>query len=386
VHHIMKACNSLQPVPPKIPVDAWVGDAVVEIVDDVVLRDVRDGGTDVEEATCVGLQELVTFLFALGKIMTSTCTSNRSLEVVNEDLLESLPRVDGVAAEALQSRERRRVQSHREVDDFGDVRTPCDLDGYGVAPKPLLRSLLAIVLGDADRFEALWVLVAAETCRESRESIATVSTFGFDFFVGLAPGGDHGPHVAAFINVLAQVFWRKSMIGLSRVTPLRWLLPPTRGLAPASVVVARLVSRAATGCLAVSLAPTLTHALLPDGGRWVVLIQMDPSPLCIKKSLTHIRITAALENGRHPSDVGHRSPETPSLMAANLGSSLRCIDRLRSLALLRQIERALFLALRASRSALFLSPVLAVTSSSETASKSPMGTSPSLSPSSTIST
>jgi hypothetical protein len=37
VHHITKAHNSLRPVPPEIPVDAWVGDAVVEAVDDVIL-------------------------------------------------------------------------------------------------------------------------------------------------------------------------------------------------------------------------------------------------------------------------------------------------------------------------------------------------------------
>jgi hypothetical protein len=54
VHHITKARNSLRPVPPKISVDAWVGDAVVEAVDDVVLRDARDGGANVEETTCVG--------------------------------------------------------------------------------------------------------------------------------------------------------------------------------------------------------------------------------------------------------------------------------------------------------------------------------------------
>jgi hypothetical protein len=129
----MKARNSLWPVPPIIPVDVWVGDAVVEAVDDVVLRDVRDGGADVEEATCVGLQELVTFLFTLSKIVTSACTSDRSLEVVDGDLLESLPGVDGVVAEALQPRVRRRVQSHREVDDLGDVGAPCDLNGRGVA-------------------------------------------------------------------------------------------------------------------------------------------------------------------------------------------------------------------------------------------------------------
>jgi hypothetical protein len=73
--------------------------------------------------------------------------------------------------------------------------------------------LLAIVLGDADRFEALRVLVAAETCKKSRESVATVSTFSFDFFAGLAPGGDHSLRVATFIDMLAQVLWRKSMIG-----------------------------------------------------------------------------------------------------------------------------------------------------------------------------
>jgi hypothetical protein len=101
VHHITKARNSLWPVPPKISVDAWVGDAVVEAVDDVVLRNIRDGGADVEIATCVGPQELVTFLFTLGKIVMSTCTSDRSLKVIDEDLLEMLPGVDEVVAEAL---------------------------------------------------------------------------------------------------------------------------------------------------------------------------------------------------------------------------------------------------------------------------------------------
>jgi hypothetical protein len=304
VHHITKARNSLRPVPPKIPVDAWVGDAVIEAVDDVILRDVRDGGADVEEATCVGPHELVTFLFTLGKIVTSTCASDRSMEVVDEDHLESLPRVDGVVAEALQPREWCRVQSHRVVDDFGDVRAPRDLNGRGVTTEPLLRSLLTIILGDADRLEALGVLVVAKTHRESWETVATVSTFGFDFFADLAPGRDHGPRVAAFINVLAQVFWRKSMIGLSRVTPWRWLLPPTRGLAPASVVEA--VSHSA-----VSLAPTLTHVLFPDARRRALLIQLDPGPLHVKKCLTHVQIMTALEDGRNPSNVGHRGPETP---------------------------------------------------------------------------
>jgi hypothetical protein len=94
VHHITKARNSLRPVPPEILVDARVGDAIVETVDDVVLRDVGDGVANVEEMTCVGPQKLITFLLTLSKIVTSTCTSNRSLKVVDEDLLEALLGVD----------------------------------------------------------------------------------------------------------------------------------------------------------------------------------------------------------------------------------------------------------------------------------------------------
>jgi hypothetical protein len=94
VHHIRKARNSLRPVPPKIPVDAWISDAIVETIDDVVLRDVCDGGADVKETMRVGPQEHVTFLLTLSKIMMSSCTSDRSLEVVDEDLLEALPGVD----------------------------------------------------------------------------------------------------------------------------------------------------------------------------------------------------------------------------------------------------------------------------------------------------
>jgi hypothetical protein len=101
------------------------------------------------------------------------------------------------------------------------------------------------------------------------------------------------------------------MIGLLRVTSWLWLLPPARGLAPASVVVAELVSRTAASRSAVSLAPTLTHARLPDGGRRVVLIQLDPGPLRVKECLTYIWIMIALEDGHHLGDVGHRSPKTP---------------------------------------------------------------------------
>jgi hypothetical protein len=92
------------------------------------------------------------------------------------------------------------------------------------------------------------------------------------------------------------------MIGLSWVTPRSWLLPPARGLAPTSVVVVvpGLKFRATASRSAVSLAPILTHALLPDGGSWILLIQLDPGPLHVKECLAHVRIVDALEDGRDP--------------------------------------------------------------------------------------
>jgi hypothetical protein len=61
--------------------------------------------------------------------MMSTCTSDRPLEVVDEDLLKPFPGVNRVVAETLQPREVRGVQSHREVDDLGDVGAPCYFNG-----------------------------------------------------------------------------------------------------------------------------------------------------------------------------------------------------------------------------------------------------------------
>jgi hypothetical protein len=63
----------------------------------------------------------------------STYTGDRPLEVVDEDLLEPLPGVDRVVAEALQPHEWHGVQSHREVDDLANVGASCDFNGAGVA-------------------------------------------------------------------------------------------------------------------------------------------------------------------------------------------------------------------------------------------------------------
>jgi hypothetical protein len=113
------------------------------------------------------------------------------------------------------------------------------------------------------------------------------------------------------------------MTGLSRVTSWRWLLPPARSLTPASiVVVAALRSRTAACRSAVSLALALAHALLPEGRRGVLLIKLNPGPLCVTKYLMHIWIITALEYGRNPGDVSHRSPETPLAYGNEFGVKL----------------------------------------------------------------
>jgi hypothetical protein len=54
VHHITKPYNSFWSVPPKVSVDAWVDDAIVEAVDDVFLRDIHNSRANVEETACIG--------------------------------------------------------------------------------------------------------------------------------------------------------------------------------------------------------------------------------------------------------------------------------------------------------------------------------------------
>jgi hypothetical protein len=59
----------------------------------------------------------------------------------------------------------------------------------------------------------------------------------------------------------------------------------------------------------VSLASTFAHALLPDGGRLVLLIKLNPSSLRVTKCLTQVWIITTLEYSSYPGDVGHRSPK-----------------------------------------------------------------------------
>jgi hypothetical protein len=49
----MKSGNNLWSVPAKVSIDAWVSEAIVEAVNDVLFQDVRNGGSHVEEMACV---------------------------------------------------------------------------------------------------------------------------------------------------------------------------------------------------------------------------------------------------------------------------------------------------------------------------------------------
>jgi hypothetical protein len=51
--------------------------------------------------------------------MTSTFLEHGALEVVDEDLLQILPGVDGVFLEAFKPGEWCGLQCHREIDDLG---------------------------------------------------------------------------------------------------------------------------------------------------------------------------------------------------------------------------------------------------------------------------
>jgi hypothetical protein len=70
------------------------------------------------------------------------------------------------------------------------------------------------------------------------------------------------------------------------------------------------------------LASAFAHALLPEGRRRVLLIKLNPSPLCITKCLTYVWIVTALEYSRNPSDVGHRSLEAPLAYGSEFGVKL----------------------------------------------------------------
>jgi hypothetical protein len=162
-------------------INTWVCEAVVEAVDDVLLRDVGNGGPHIEETSGVGSEEFITLLLALGEVVPGSCSGYRPLEVVDENLLEAFPGVDGVIGEAFQPGQRCRLQSHRKVDDFGSVGAASHLNGSGVTAEPLLLGLLTIILGNTNWLETLRLLIAVESHSERRKTIAAVSIISLGY-------------------------------------------------------------------------------------------------------------------------------------------------------------------------------------------------------------
>jgi hypothetical protein len=94
---------------------------ILEAADDVLIGDVGDGGSHLEEALGVGPQGLIHLLLNLRHVMMSTYSDDGSLEVVDEGPLEILPGVDGVWLETLEPSERHGFQGYREVECLGGV-------------------------------------------------------------------------------------------------------------------------------------------------------------------------------------------------------------------------------------------------------------------------
>jgi hypothetical protein len=97
---------------------------LLEAVDDVLIGDVGNSDTHLEETPGVGPQGLVHLFLDLEQIVASACSNHGSLEVVDKGPLEVLLRVDGVWLEAFKPSKGRGFQSYQEVESFGGVGSP----------------------------------------------------------------------------------------------------------------------------------------------------------------------------------------------------------------------------------------------------------------------
>jgi hypothetical protein len=70
----------------------------------------------------------------------------------------------------------------------------------------------------------------------------------------------------------------------------------------------------------VSLAAAFAHMFFSDGGRRVLLIELNPCPSRLVKSLTQVWIITALEYSSYPGDVGHRSSKAPLADGGEFGA------------------------------------------------------------------
>ena len=76
---------------PKVTVERLDSNATLDVVDDIIVRDIGDGGFCVEKVLDVGSDVFPLLLFAHGQGVSSSYSMQRPLKVVDEGLLEILP-------------------------------------------------------------------------------------------------------------------------------------------------------------------------------------------------------------------------------------------------------------------------------------------------------
>jgi hypothetical protein len=86
-------------------------------------------------------------------------------------LLQLVPLVDRVLFQRLEPCEGSLVQAEGEVEALGVIVAASVLDAEGVAPEPLDRILLRVVLGDSKRFELVREEQVAKPRREGGEAV-----------------------------------------------------------------------------------------------------------------------------------------------------------------------------------------------------------------------
>jgi hypothetical protein len=96
-----------------------------------------------------------------------------------------------VLVQQLEPCERSLVQAEGEVEALGVVVAASILDGEGVAPKPLDRDLLRVVLGDSQRLEFLWEEEVTKSSGEGGEAVVAARR-------------------GAFLRRSSSIFWRAS--------------------------------------------------------------------------------------------------------------------------------------------------------------------------------
>ena len=90
-------------------------ESAVKLVDDVFVGDFWDRSAYDEEVLQVQSNGLIVLLSAEREVMSCGSSTQGSLEVFDESLLEIIPDEDGVRLQAVQPRERCWMQGHWEV-------------------------------------------------------------------------------------------------------------------------------------------------------------------------------------------------------------------------------------------------------------------------------